>query len=57
MAKDGAYDFIEEIIKKNEEYGFRIGPNQTNFLVERIVPENLDSIISRLRAWRSLLSE
>ena len=44
----GAYDFIEDIVKKNEEYGFRIGPSSSNFVIDKIVPENLSLVIGRL---------
>jgi hypothetical protein len=45
----GAYDFIKEIVRKNEEYGFRIGPEKTNFVIDKIVADNLSSVIARLR--------
>ena len=52
LKRHGAYDFIEEIVRKNEEYGFRIGPEKTNFLIDRIIPENLSIVIGRLRGLR-----
>ena len=52
LKRHGAYDFIEEIVRKNEEYGFRIGPEKTNFLIDRIIPENLGIVIGRLRGLR-----
>ena len=51
LKRHGAYDFIQEIIRKNEDKGFRIGPQRTNFLIDRLVPENLGLVIDRLNAF------
>lgn len=49
----GAYDFIEEIIRRNEDSGFKVGTSSANLFVDKIVPENLNVVISRLSALRS----
>ena len=54
LKRHGAYDFIEEIIRKNEDYGFRMGPEKTNFMIDRIVPENLNLIVGRLQRLRGI---
>ena len=55
LTDHGAFDFVDDIVRKNEEYGFRIGPEKTNFLIDRITAHNLNIIIERLRKFRSFL--
>jgi len=50
----GAYDFVEEIIRRNEDYGFRVGPTDGNLVVDRIVAENLSLIIGGLQRLRGI---
>ena len=52
LKKHGAYDFVEEIIRRNEDYGFRVGPKEANLVVDRIVAENLSLIVGRLSSFR-----
>ncbi len=54
LKRHGAYDFIQEIIRKNEDYGFRMGPEKTDFMIDRIVPENLSLIVGRLQRLRGI---
>lgn len=51
LKKHGAYDFIEEIIQRGEDHGFKVGPKHANLVVDRIVAENLSSIVGRLRLF------
>ncbi len=48
----GAYDFINDIVRRNEERGFRISPTKGNLVVDRICATNLELIIGRLRRLR-----
>ena len=50
----GAYDFVKGIIRRDEDYGFRVGPEKANFIIDRIVPENLSAIVRRLSGLRGL---
>ena len=54
LKRHGAYDFVEEIIKRNEDYGFRVGPKKANLIIDKIIPENLNLIIGRLSSLRGL---
>lgn len=49
LKNNGAYDFIEEIIERNEDYGFKIGPTEANLKIDRIIPENLNLVIGVLQ--------
>ena len=51
----GAYDFVDAIVRKGQEYGFRIGPRKSNFLIDRITAHNLNIIIQRLNDFRRWL--
>lgn len=53
LKSHGAYDFIKEIVKPQEELGFRIGYEGSNFLIERITVHNLNMIITRLDSLRN----
>lgn len=48
----GAYDFVDYIIRKNEESGFRIGPERANFSIDKITSDNLRMVIDRLALFR-----
>jgi len=48
LKNNGAYDFIEEIIEQDEDYGFTIGPKKANLQIDRIIPENLNLVIGAI---------
>ena len=50
----GAYDFIDQIISKNEEQGYRIGTYKANILVNKIAYDNLSIIIQQLSKFNNL---
>jgi len=52
LKEHGAYDFIKEIVKPKEEFGFRIGYEGSNFRVDKITAHNLNMIITRLNSFR-----
>jgi hypothetical protein len=45
----GAYDFVDDIISVEKEFGYRVGRNKANLKVERITEHNLNYVISNLR--------
>ena len=47
----GAFDFIEDIVRPNEEKGFLIKEKGGNLQVDRINESNLNFILSRLRLF------
>ena len=51
----GAYDFIDEIVRKNEEGGFTIGPARANFLINQLDSNSISRVIGRLSDLRSRL--
>ncbi len=54
LKRYGAHDFISQLINDTEkEYGFTIKSRRGNLTTDRIVCENLGSIITRLQAVRS----
>lgn len=50
----GAYDFIDEIVSKDEEQGYRIGTYKASILVDRIVYDNLNIIIRNLSKFKNV---
>lgn len=44
----GSWDFIEDMVKPNTEYGFSIRPQKANIVVPRITYYNFQKIISGL---------
>ncbi len=48
----GAYDFIDAIVRNEEEKGFTIGHEGSNIMVDRITAHNLNIIINRLNSFR-----
>lgn len=49
LKHNGAYDFVSQIIKRNEEAGFKIGPTKSNLIVDRLTPNNLNFVVGTLR--------
>jgi len=53
LKKYGALDFVEEIVSPGEEVvGFRIGLVRANLIIDKLVPENLSMVLSRLDQLR-----
>lgn len=53
LKRYGALDFVEEIISTKEAVvGFRIGISRANLTIDRLVPENLNTVIQRLSVFR-----
>jgi hypothetical protein len=47
----GAFDFIEDIVRPNEEKGFLIKGDGGNLQVDRINESNLGFVVNRLRLF------
>ena len=55
LKRYGAHDYISQLIRERETpYGFSIKTKGGNYTVDRIVCENLSSIVHRLLAVRKL---
>lgn len=52
----GAYDFIDQIVSKNEETGFKIGIEKSSLKVDRINEFNLHIIVRVLNKFKNLNS-
>jgi len=54
LKRYGALDFVEEIVSLDEEVvGFRIGLARANLIIDKLVPENLNMVLSRLNDLRA----
>jgi hypothetical protein len=57
LKSHGAHDYVSQLVKDTEgEKGFTIKPRLGNLTTDRIVCENLNDIIGRLRGVRDSLS-
>jgi len=52
LKRHGAFDFVDDIVRRRQEQGFRIGPQGTNFIIDRINASNLNIVIRRLNKLR-----
>lgn len=50
----GAYDFIDEIVNKGEEQGYRIGTYKASLLIDKIGYDNLNIIIQNLSKFKNI---
>ena len=51
LKRRGAFDFIEDIVRPNEEKGFLIKEKGGNLQVDRINESNLGFVVNRLRLF------
>ncbi len=49
LRSHGAYDFIDEMILEDEEYGYKIGTSKANLTVDKIDYNNLNLVINAIR--------
>jgi len=53
LIKYGAFDFVDDLILKHEkEYGFTIGPRDSNINTSRIDYENLTFLLSAIKSCK-----
>ena len=53
LKRYGALDFVEEIVSTKEKViGFRIGVSRANLTIDRLIPENLNTVLAVLNGLK-----
>lgn len=53
LKRNGAHDFIKDVVRPGEETGFLVGPRDANINVDRIDYSNFDFLRTALYALKS----